>query len=327
MKILIVRFSSIGDIVLTTPVIRCLKKHYGEDVELHYLTKKTFTVLLETNPYLTKIHTISKSHQEIGDELKAEKFDLIIDLHHNLRTLRLKWFLKVKMLSFPKENIKKFLLVKFKVNKMPKKHIVERYFETVRSLGVKNDQLPCDLVLLETDSLDQIESLDLSSNFISVAMGTQFETKQMPLTLLQKVLDKQTLPIVLLGGPADLDRAETLKNLLPQRQLFVTCGQYNLRQSAYIVSKSRALLTGDTGLMHIASCYKTPVVSVWGNTIPDFGMYAYDPSNSVKNTIHEVPNLTCRPCSKIGFKSCPKQHFDCMKKQDDSAIANDLLLR
>jgi ADP-heptose:LPS heptosyltransferase len=138
MKILILRFSSIGDIVLATPVIRCLKTQIP-NAEVHFATKKSFLSIISENPYIDKIHLLHESLGNLVNELKLEKFDVIIDLHHNLRTKIIKFRLGVKSHSFPKLNIQKFLLTNFKVNKMPNIHIVDRYFETVKSLNVNND--------------------------------------------------------------------------------------------------------------------------------------------------------------------------------------------
>ena len=109
MKFLIIRFSSIGDIVLTTPVIRCLRKKYPE-AEIHYLTKQAFRGIVATNPYIDKVHILADSFELMLHELKIEEYDYIIDLHHNLRTLRIKRFLKeVKSFSFDKLNIENAL--------------------------------------------------------------------------------------------------------------------------------------------------------------------------------------------------------------------------
>ena len=135
MKVLIVRFSSIGDIVLTTPVVRCLKQQV-DNIEIHYLTKNNFISVIENNPYIDKIHTIGNDLKSLIPLLKQENFDLVIDLHHNVRTLRLKYFLGKKSVSFNKLNWKKFLITTFKINKLPKQHIVDRYLETINFLGV-----------------------------------------------------------------------------------------------------------------------------------------------------------------------------------------------
>ncbi|MNU79131.1 ADP-heptose--LPS heptosyltransferase 2 [compost metagenome] len=324
MKILVVRFSSIGDVVLTTPVVRCLKEQL-KDPEIHYITKHAFKSVLEQNPHIDRIITINKSVDEVIDVLKQEQYDYVIDLHHNIRTLRLKRALKVKSSAFPKKNFSKLLLTTFKINRMPKVHVVDRYFEAVKMLGVKNDLKPCEFYLSENDTVD-LESHNLTEkNFVAVAMGAQFATKQMPVSLMAKVLGQIEKPIVLLGGPTDLERAAELTSLLENRQVLNLCGQLSLRQSAFMTKTCSKLLTGDTGLMHIASCFETQIVSVWGNTVPDFGMYTYAPQNQSLYSIHEVTGLSCRPCSKIGYKECPKKHFNCMNLQNAEAIVSDLM--
>ena len=173
MKILVVRFSSIGDVVLTTPVVRCLAQQLP-DATIHFVTKKAFLPVLEGNPHISRVFTIEKSVKECIAELKAEKFDLVIDLHRNVRTLRLKKALGVPAKAFPKLNVQKFFLTTFKVNRMPDVHVVDRYFETVRHLGVKSDGLPCELFLSAVDSVNLSEENLKSSHFLAVAMGAQF---------------------------------------------------------------------------------------------------------------------------------------------------------
>ena len=326
MKLLVVRFSSIGDVVLTTPVVRCIAQQLP-DAEIHYVTKKAFLPVLEGNPHIHKIITIESSVSEKMDELKAEHYDMVIDLHRNVRTLRLKRALGVKSYAFPKRNIEKFLLTNFKINRMPDVHVVDRYFEAVKQIGVKNDGLPCELFLSPADEVSLSEHNLQPKQFIAVAMGAQFATKQMPVHLMTEILSGIGLPIVLLGGPTDVERAEQLKTTLPSQQVIDFCGKITLRQSAFVVSQSKAILTGDTGLMHIASAFSIPIVSVWGNTVPALGMYPYAPQDRSLYSIHEVNNLSCRPCSKIGYKECPKKHFKCMELQDGKSIQGDLLGR
>ncbi|MDF3029257.1 MAG: glycosyl transferase family 9 [Fluviicola sp.] len=323
MKILFVRFSSIGDVVLTTPVVRCLKQQL-ENPEIHFITKKAFQPVLDHNPYIDRLITIEKSVDEVIEQLKSEKYDVVIDLHNNIRTLRLKRALKVKSFAFPKENVNKFLLTTFKINRLPKVHVVDRYFEAVKHLGVKNDGKPCDFFLADADIVS-LESIALASKkFVAVAMGAQFATKQMPVSLMAKILEGVQMPVVLLGGPMDSERAAELIQNLPNQRVLDLCGKLTLRQSAFMTKHCAKLLTGDTGLMHIASCFETPIVSVWGNTVPDFGMYTYAPQNKSLYTIHEVEGLSCRPCSKIGYKECPKKHFKCMHLQDAEKIKLEL---
>ena len=323
MKVLVVRFSSIGDIVLTTPVVRALKNQLN--CEVHFITKKSFKEILVNNPSIDKLFTIEKSINEIISDLKAEKYDCIIDLHKNVRTLALKRKLGSKSYSFPKLNFQKWLLVNFKRNAMPNIHIVERYFETVKPLGVKNDYLPCDYFIGSKDEINTTQSFGLApKSFVAIAIGAQFATKRMPFNKLNEVISKIQKPIVLVGGPTDKNLAEELVATNPELPIFSACGNFTLSQSASIVKQASVLLTNDTGMMHIATCFSIPTVSVWGNTVPELGMYPYFPKSNENFSIHEVKGLKCRPCSKIGYKECPKKHFDCMHLQDASAIANDV---
>lgn len=319
-KILIVRFSSIGDIVLTTPVVSALRSRFP-DAELHFLTKEKFRSVLDPNPRLDTIWTIQKSIDEVLSALKAEKFDYLIDLHHNVRTLALKRKLGVRAYSFPKLNWKKWLLVNFKHNSMPNVHVVDRYFEAVKALGVQQDGRPGEFYIADKDEVDVQSSPGFPpESYLAVAIGAQFATKRMPKELLLRVLEHCTMPIVLLGGSEDKGFAEELISELKEQHVVHGCGLWNLAQAASVVKQSAKVLTNDTGMMHIAACFDRPIVSVWGNTVPAFGMYPYYPQHPEKFSIHEVKNLACRPCSKIGHAQCPKGHFRCMKDQNPAEI-------
>ena len=322
MKLLVIRFSSIGDIVLTTPVIRCLKQQLV-DVEIHYLTKQKFRTILSENPYIDHLHTIEKSSNEIVSQLKAFDFDYIIDLHNNIRTRTLSLKLGVKTYRFPKLNIQKWLYVRFKINRLPNIHIVDRYFEAVKSLSVINDLLPCDYYIAPKDVIDLKQRLDLDpNNYIAFAIGAQFATKRLPNHKIKEICSKISLPIVLLGGTEDENNGNEIRTELTH--VINACGKFSLGQSASIVQQAKTIITHDTGLMHIASAFEKQIVSIWGNTTPAIGMYPYMPRKK-EFSIHEVPNLSCRPCSKIGFKTCPKKHFKCMENQDVEAIVRSAI--
>lgn len=324
MKILVVRFSSIGDIVLTSSVVRALKQQLS-NIELHYLTKEQFAPIVSDNPHIDSVFTLQKSIDEVVNELKKENYDWVIDLHNNIRTTSLKRKLGVKSSTFNKLNIRKFLLVKLKWNRLPKVHVVERYFEAVKSLGVKNDSLPGDYFIPDNDKIDTVTELGFVPNeFICVAIGAQFKTKQMPLKLLVELVDSSTKPVVIVGGMMDRNLALEILSSTINKDVINTCGDYNLNKSASIVSQCSKLVTNDTGMMHIAACFNVQIISVWGNTVPDLGMYPYYPNQPEKFSIHQVEGLSCRPCSKIGFQECPKKHFNCMNQQNASEIIKEL---
>lgn len=313
-KILIVRFSSIGDIVLTTPVVRCLRLQLN--AEIHYLTKENYQNILISNPYIYKVWTIKTSISEVQKELKKEQFDYIIDLHKNLRTLHLRLVLKSKFLAFEKLNFQKWLITKFKINRLPNVHIVDRYLETVNSLGVKNDGKGLDYFIPKKD----IISLNEYSNTFTTAfvIGAAHATKRLPvekiITICKTILKQKNHTILLLGGKEDAKNGEQIEKAI-QHNISNLCGKLNLNQSASIIQQADKVITHDTGLMHIAAAFQKEIISVWGNTIPAFGMYPYVDASKFK--IVEVENLSCRPCSKIGHQTCPKGHFKCMANIDE----------
>ena len=310
MKILVVRFSSIGDIVLTTPILRCVKQQL-KDVELHYVTKHSFLSVIENNIYVDKVFTIKDSLKEVIPQLKKENYDYVIDLHHNVRTLRLKTALGKKSFSFNKLNWEKFLIVNFKKNKLPNIHIVDRYFETVQSFGVKNDGKGLDYFINQKDEIDIPSWLPsiFHKDYNALVVGGSYFTKQIPINKLKEICSKSLLPLFLIGGKENAAISEQVNQLHKNKTIYL-CGKLNLNQSASIIQQANKVITSDTGLMHIAAAYKKDIISLWGNTIPEFGM---DPYLAGKNSqILEVKDLSCRPCSKLGHKKCPKGHFKCM---------------
>jgi len=309
MKILVVRFSSIGDIVLTTPVVRCLKAQI-DNAEIHYVTKIQYQSILQDNPYIDKFILLQESLADLIQDLKKEKYDVVIDLHNNLRTRILKWKLGVRSFSFNKLNIEKWLMVNLKINHLPDQHIVDRYLETTKSLGIKNDALGLDYFIPDKDEVP-FEWLPESyrGGFVAYAIGGQHETKKLPLKRMIELCKKINKPIVLLGGKEDFDNGERVLIEL-QNSILNTCGKLNLNQSASLLKKASYVFSHDTGLMHIAAAFRKEVFSIWGNTIPAFGMYPYRTKyHSLENT-----QINCRPCSKIGFDKCPKGHFKCMNE-------------
>lgn len=323
MKILVVRFSSIGDIVLTSPVVRCIKQQLP-GAELHYVTKRSFEAIVANNPFVDKVFAITKSIDEVLPELKAEKYDFLVDLHNNIRTFSLKRKLKVPHAAFPKLHVPKWLLVKFKVPMKSGLHVVERYFEAVKPLKVMNDNLPCDFFISPQDEA-KIGEFDLQpKQYIAFAIGAQYATKRLPVHKMIEIVGKIEKPVVLLGGPMDTETGEMICKGVSSQKVINSCGKMTLRESAGAVKQALALLTHDTGLMHIASAFEIRTVSVWGNTVPAFGMYPYFPQHKDGFSIHEVNDLPCRPCSKIGFQACPKKHFKCMELQNSAAIAAEV---
>lgn len=318
MKILIIRFSSIGDVVLTTPVIRCCKQQV-KNSEIHFVTKRSFKSTLEHNPYVNKLITFEKDFKEVLSQLKTENYDFVIDLHNNLRSTRLKLALGKKSSTFKKLNIKKWLAVYLKSKTaLPDVHIVQRYLEAAAPLGVKDDGKGLDYFISEKDTVDLTSiSQDIKNGFMALVVGGSYYTKKIPFHKLIEICNRSKLPIVLMGGKEDSAIAEQVVS--KTQNTFNVCGKYSLNQSAFIIQHSSYVITSDTGLMHIAAAFGKQIFSLWGNTVPEFGMYPYKPGAG--SEILEVEHLKCRPCSKLGYSKCPKGHFKCMTEIDLSRVS------
>lgn len=318
MKVLIVRFSSIGDIVLATPVIRCVRQQLG--AEVHVLTKHAFRSILEPNPYVGKVYSIQKRVSEVTQELRGERYDAVLDLHNNLRSLQVKWSLRARSFTFNKINWAKWLKVNLKVDRLPKVHIVERYMKPAEALGVVYDGQGLDYVIPREAEVSLPGALGVApGGYVAIAIGAAHATKRLPLEQLIALARGLSEPVVLLGGPGDAEAGAQIA-AAAGAHVANTCGKLSLHQSASIAKQARHVITHDTGMMHIAAALRKPITAVWGNTIPGFGMYPFYPEGVQRHTDVEVAGLGCRPCSKIGHEVCPKGHFRCMKNIEIAAI-------
>ncbi|MGE5521226.1 MAG: glycosyltransferase family 9 protein [Candidatus Dadabacteria bacterium] len=317
MRFLIIRLSSIGDIVLTTPVIRCLKQQVP-GAEIHFLIKPQYKQIVESNPYIQKIHVLQQDWNAMIEELKSEGFNYIIDLHHNLRTLRLKNALKIPSFSYNKLNIEKLVFVKLKWNVMPKLHIIDRYLETVKPFGVYNDGKGLDY-FIPADEEITMKDIPASHHlgYLALIIGASYYTKKLPTYKLQEFCKRMNYPIILLGAKEEFNEGEEIRKADPDK-VYNACGKFSLHESADIVRHSRLVIAHDTGLMHIAAALKKNVIAIWGSTTPSFGMVPYYGEkflNRYPNPYDDVQvhKLWCRPCTKFGRRHCPQGHFKCMK--------------
>lgn len=318
-KFLIIRLSSIGDIVLTTPVIRGLKQQV-EDAEIHFLTKPAFATVLKANPFIDKLHALDDVNQNTIDALKHEAFDYIIDLQNNMRSLNIKRSLKRMYFTVDKLNLKKWLLVNFRINKLPDKHIVDRYMDTCRLFDIQDDEIGLDYYIPDDEVLS-MENLpeDYRSGFVALVIGAQHATKKLTKEKLADLVARINKAVILIGGPEDKEVGNFIEKANAEKKVLNACGLWSVNGSASVIKLSDVVITHDTGMMHVAAAFKKRIISVWGNTVPEFGMYPYKTASD--SVIVQVDGLKCRPCSKIGHDKCPKKHFKCMEEQDLEHIA------
>jgi ADP-heptose:LPS heptosyltransferase len=319
-KILVIRFSSIGDIVLTTPVIRALHLQLG--AEVHFLTKGTFAPIIQTNPHVAKVITLSGDFGEMIRALKMEDYDHVIDLHHNIRTKRIKVALGIAATSFHKLNFEKWLLVRLGINRLPDIHIVDRYLDAARVLGVKKDDKGLDFYIPEESRVDTLNTFGFQpGSYISIVIGAAHQTKCLTGDQIIQLCKYLDMPVILLGGKEEIPKANLIQQAASPALVKNACGGFAILQSGSILQQSGAIIAHDTGLMHITAALKKPLVVIWGNTVPEFGMYPYYGSEDIKWISFEQKNLPCRPCTKIGFTQCPKGHFKCILDHDINEIA------
>jgi ADP-heptose:LPS heptosyltransferase len=324
-KILVVRFSSIGDIVLTFPVVSAIKSLFPE-CKVDFATKKQFATLLEACPQIDQVFLLQDSLTALRQQIDFKHYDAIFDLHHNLRTRLLLFASRVPVYRFPKNNIEKWLLTSFSVVPKQRKPVIERYLEPLRQIAPSFAPFHAKLeyIIPQEAQFDISARFELQSKtYIAVAIGAQFATKRLPTDLLINLIGQLESPVLLLGGKEDTSTAQLILQNTATQKVYSAVGQTNIHESAWLVQNAKALVTHDTGLMHIGAAFDLPIHVIWGNTVKDFGMYPYRLEQ--EDVFHyEVADLACRPCSKIGHEQCPKGHFACMRKQDLSQIASRL---
>lgn len=325
MKILIIRFSSIGDIVLASPVMRCLKRQLPLS-EVHFLTKLSFKMVTAGNPFIDKFFYYGNDLDAVIDQLKTEDYDYIVDLHDNFRSAKVKRKLKKKSFTIDKLTIEKFFLTNFHLNFMPGVHITKRSLETVKSLGVTDDGLGLDYFIPEADMISETDLPPSHlAGYIAIVIGAAWKTKKLPRHKLMELCSKIPHPVVLVGGKEDFEEGEAVAETDPGK-IYNACGKFNLNGSADLVRRASLVISHDTGLQYIASAFKKPTLAIWGSTSPKLDVepfYGDAFSREYKGKMYEniiVPGLRCQPCTKYGRKRCPLKHFNCMEKQDIDGI-------
>lgn len=307
-NILILQFTSIGDVVLTSPVVRCLKQQFPNAV-IHFCTKPDYQIVVEHNPYIFERHYLDGSVFDLIRKLRAQQFDYIIDLQNTFLTRLIKVLLGVQAYSVEKQSIRKWLYIHWKVNALSEQHVVDRYMATLQPLGVENDGRGLDYFVPYKDEVE-FDWLPAThqNDYVAFVIGGQHLTRRLPIRRMIELCLKINYPIVLLGDKQDRHMGEEIVRAIGKKQIYNACGHFNLNQSASILQRARVVFSHDTGLMHIAAAFRKKVYSIWGSTTPQFGFYPY----KTPHVRLEAAGLGCRPCSATGSDECPMKHFKCM---------------
>ena len=309
-KILCIRFSSIGDILLTTPIVRVLKAQFP-NAEIHVATKANFAHLWDGNPYVSQVHGFEGNLLNFASELRKEGFDQIFDLHKNLRST----ILCLLLGRIPKQ-INKFTaarkaFVKTKVNHLPG-HLVDR---NLSSLGLIPDGKGLDYFIPQNAQINPAD-FGIKSTYVLFAIGAAHQTKVLTYPKMIELIDSIPHSVVLVGDDWDAKLGYRLATLFPEKVVNL-CAKTNIAQSASLIQQAAMVITHDSSMMHIASALRHPkLYTIWGSTHPGLGFTPYQMAfTAVENT-----NLPCRPCSTQGSNVCPLGHFSCMNSIDLSDL-------
>jgi heptosyltransferase-2 len=326
-KILIIRFSSIGDIVLASPLIRVLRSAYPSS-QIDFLVKAEYAELVKFNPHLSSVIELKTVEQEelksLKNEIKLHRYDAIIDIHNSLRSQYLRWFAGVENSSVVnKRVITRFILVKFKWNYYRSiVSVAERYLETVKKFGIQNDGLgleifiPDETISTANSMMDKYQ-LSRFEYVIGVVPSARHFTKcWLPERFVEfgvEIAQKRRVKIIIFGSKEEHDYcgdiAQMINTKLGSNAAESLAGKLTLLETAAVLDICNLVLTNDTGVMHLAAARKRKIVAIFGSTVQEFGFFPYD----TENLVIERKGLSCRPCSHIGLAKCPRGHFRCMK--------------
>lgn len=304
-KILIIRLSSLGDILLSTPLVRTIKSKYP-DAAIDFLLRKEYGDVYRCNPHLNKLYLYNNDNTgELIKELELNSYDLVIDLQNNLRSRKITEKLNTRVTRFRKKTIDKFLLVHFKINRLKNApQIADRYAESIPGFSLDNEGLE-----IFTDCKEQ-DHLILPENSIGFCPGSRHFTKMYPEKYfidLGNILTEKGFRIILLGGKSDIDICSRISSAI--NNSINLCSNNNLLLTVNYMKQCKCIVCNDSGLMHLGCAAKVPVITIFGSSVKEFG---FTPYTSVKSLILENNSLSCRPCSHIGRSECPLKHFKCM---------------
>lgn len=318
-RILIIRLSSLGDILLTTPLLRALKKS-NPQLTIEFLLRQEYKDLLIKNPNITNLHLFTRNDFEnlnLLKKLRQEHFELIIDLQNNFRSRGITSKLRGEKLRFDKKSFQKVLLVKTKINLLRNAPpITVRYANVIDGIELDNSGLD-----LFTDKEPSFE-IQSKENLIGLCPGARHFTKRWPVEYfieLGRLLIQNKFNVVLFGGKIDKQYCERIANEIPQA--LNLCNDDDILQTAADMKLCSAIICNDSGLMHAASAIGTKVLTIFGSSVREFGFAPYN----CKSIILENNSLSCRPCSHIGREDCPEKHFSCMMEIKPEFVYNELL--
>lgn len=303
-KILIIRLSSFGDIILTFPLIKHIKELFPES-RIDYITKDEYTQLVSANKNIDTFFTFGKnSIKDLRKIIKSGNYELVIDLHNNLRSILLRLFQSAKTVRYKKRNLKKFLLVLFKINLF--KEIIPVYKKYILTTKKIFSEISTDFVTADVKIAERAES-----GYILICPTSKHFTKTYPKEKFREIVIKnKNQQFYLVSGNTQNEREicsfiadgnPNVKNLSGETD-------FNILMS--LIKNSKFVICNDSGILHLSESIGKKVIAIFGSTVREFGFYP----QLKESVVIENQNLYCRPCSRAGLESCPKGHFKCMNE-------------
>ncbi|MFO7868101.1 MAG: lipopolysaccharide heptosyltransferase II [Bacteroidales bacterium] len=321
-NIVIFRLSSIGDIILTSALVRCLRNTYP-NAKIDFIVKRQFKHIPELMPEINTIHVFDsdggfKELRRLRKVIAAEKYDVLLDIHKNWRSTFIRNTVGAKQVyTFKKHIVKRFFMIRFKIDAY---HIVRpvylRFVDAAYKLGVRYDSKKTELRIpsetqKKVDNFLEDHSIKPHKTTIVLCPGASFINKEWPqenfLELARLIIHELKHQVVLLGGSKEQEVCEHIANSV-EGKIISVAGKFNLKESAALLNRAQATVANDTGMLHMSEALKVPVVGIYGPTVRQFGYFPI----LEKSTVAEV-ELACRPCTKMGMHTCPENTFACTK--------------
>ena len=294
-KILIIRLSSLGDVILTEPLCRALREKHP-DAQIDFLVKKEFAEIVSLFGSISNVITYD-------EKMSGSEYDVVLDVHNVLRSKRIRSKFGKNVHVINKRTFKRWLLVTFKINLLrDSPDVVERYFETAKELGVS-----------DRGNAPKIELKNvIKHKRVALCPGAKHWNKRWPperFAEAARAFAAKGFEIEIHGSSGESAIAEEVIRVagLP---IINQCGKYSLTELARHLAECEVAITNDSGLMHLCNALGLTTISIFGPTVNEFGFFPFNPFTSI---IIEEKGLECRPCTTIGSDRCPKGHFKCMK--------------
>jgi lipopolysaccharide heptosyltransferase II len=326
-KTLVIRFSSIGDLVLASPLLRVLRTKFpGSEIDM--LTRADYADLVRSNPNLNVTFAYDRDTGLRGLlvlawRLRGEGYDLVVDIHNSLRSRIVRWIVRAPhTVVLCKRIVARTLLVRFKKNiYRDAPSVADRYIDPLRPFGIENDGRGLELHIpdeVQFDVSSRVATLGLNKveKVIGLCPSARHATKRWPkeryAELAVALINELDAAVLLFGGPDDRELcagiADEIRARTGQGRAVDLSGALSLLGTAAAMEFCDVIVSNDSGLMHIAAAKQRPLAAIFGSTVREFGFFPLDPHSIVL----ERQGLDCRPCSHIGRASCPKGHFRCM---------------